>query len=104
MAEFAALQWTFLQSIVFTHFYLSNAAGLIRNYRKTGKQDTLRLMASEDSPMGIVNPKEVGVFAAHLLSLLRTKKPKRHPNVVIISHCSNVMYFLLPLAVIMSLP
>ncbi|CRL29492.1 hypothetical protein N7455_001754 [Penicillium solitum] len=77
MAEFAALQWTFPQPNVFTNFYLSNAAGLIRNHRKTGKQNTLRFAASEDSPLGIVNPKDVGVFAAHLLSLLPTKKNQR---------------------------
>ncbi|KAJ6115355.1 hypothetical protein N7486_001133 [Penicillium sp. IBT 16267x] len=67
--EFAAMQWTSLQPNVFTNFYLSNAVELIKQYRKTGKQDTLRLMASEDSPVGVIDPDDVGVFAAHLLSL-----------------------------------
>ncbi|KAJ3539820.1 hypothetical protein NM208_g5336 [Fusarium decemcellulare] len=30
--------------------------------------DTLRLMASEDAPVGIIDPYEVGIFAAHLLT------------------------------------
>ncbi|KAJ5548348.1 hypothetical protein N7513_005582 [Penicillium frequentans] len=67
--EFAAMQWTSLQPNVFTNFYLSNAAELIKKYRKTGKQNTLRLMASEDSPIGVIDPNDVGNFAAHLLSL-----------------------------------
>ena len=67
-AEFRGLQWTSLQPNVFTPLYLSTAAGLINQYRKTGKQDTLRLMASADAPVGIIDPYEVGVVAAHLLS------------------------------------
>ncbi|KAJ5652829.1 hypothetical protein N7507_010255 [Penicillium longicatenatum] len=67
--EFAAMQWTSLQPNVFTNFYLSNAVNLIKQYRKTGKQDILRLMASEDSPIGVIDPDDVGSFAAHLLSL-----------------------------------
>lgn len=66
--EFNGLQWTSLQPNVFTPFYLSTAVEFIRQYRKTGNQDTLRLMASEDAPVGIIDPDEVGVFAAHLLS------------------------------------
>lgn len=65
--EFRTLQWTSLQPNVFTNFYLAPAAALIKQYRKTGKQDTLRLMASPDAPVGIIDPDEVGVFAAHLL-------------------------------------
>ncbi|OJJ78041.1 hypothetical protein ASPBRDRAFT_37263 [Aspergillus brasiliensis CBS 101740] len=66
--EFASLQWTSLQPNVFSPLYLSTAAELIKQYRKTGKQDTLRLMASKDAPVGIIDPYEIGVFAAHLLS------------------------------------
>ncbi|KAJ5142344.1 hypothetical protein N7526_003339 [Penicillium atrosanguineum] len=66
--EFSGLQWTSLQPNVFSPFYLSTAAELIKKYRETGKQDTLRLMASRDAPVGIIDPDEVGVFAAHLLS------------------------------------
>lgn len=66
--EFAGLQWTSLQPNVFSPLYLSTAAELIKQYRKTGKQDPLRLMASKDAPVGIIDPTEVGVFAAHLLS------------------------------------
>ena len=65
--EFNALQWTSLQPNVFFPFYLSTAAEFVKGYRESGKQDVLRLMASEDAPVGIVDPSEVGVFAAHLL-------------------------------------
>lgn len=66
--EFSGLQWTSLQPNIFSQMYLATAAELIKQYRKTGKQDTLRLMASEDAPVGIIDPDEIGVFAAHLLS------------------------------------
>ncbi len=66
--EFEHLRWTSLQPNVFSQFYLSPAAELIKNFRKTGKQDTLRLMASEDAPVGIIDSNDVGVFAAHLLT------------------------------------
>lgn len=66
--EFHNLQWTSLQANLFSPFTLSSAAELIKKYRETGKQDTLRLMLSEDAPIGIIDPDEVGVIAAHLLS------------------------------------
>lgn len=65
--EFKALQWTSLQPNVFTPLYLSPAAEFIKKYRETGKQETLRLMASHDAPVGIVHPDDVGAFAAKLL-------------------------------------
>ncbi|KAF7587413.1 hypothetical protein BBP40_007253 [Aspergillus hancockii] len=66
--EFAGLQWTSLQPNIFSPLYLSTAAELIKQYRRTGKQDPLRLIGSKDAPVGIVDPNDVGVFAAHLLS------------------------------------
>lgn len=66
--EFNGLQWTSLQPNVFSQFYLSTAVDFIKQYRKTGKQDTLRLIASKDAPVGIIDSDDVGVFAAHLLS------------------------------------
>ncbi|KAL2808028.1 NmrA-like family protein [Aspergillus granulosus] len=66
--EFNKLHWTSLQPNVFTPLIMSPAAELIKKYRKTGEQDTLRLMLSEDAPVGIIDPDEVGVIAAHLLS------------------------------------
>jgi uncharacterized protein YbjT (DUF2867 family) len=65
--EFASLQWTSLQPNIFTNFWLSTAVELIKNYRKTGKQDTLRLVASADALVGIIDPDEVGAIAARLL-------------------------------------
>lgn len=66
--EFKALHWTSLQPNVFSSFWLAPAVELIKKYRETGQQDTLRLMASKDAPVGIVEALDVGAFAAHLLS------------------------------------
>ncbi|WBW74403.1 NmrA-like family [Schizosaccharomyces osmophilus] len=66
--EFSSLQWTSLQPNVFSSFYLSTAAEFIKKYRKTGKQDTLRIWGSKDAAVGIIDSYDVGVFAAHLLS------------------------------------
>jgi uncharacterized protein YbjT (DUF2867 family) len=65
--EFQNLQWTSLQPNVFSPLYLSTAAALIKKHRKEGKQEVLRLMASEDAPVGIIDPQDVGIVAAHLL-------------------------------------
>lgn len=65
--EFKALQWTSLQPNIFSTLYLSPAAELIKKHRKTGQQETLRLIASQDAPVGIVEAYDVGVFAAQLL-------------------------------------
>ncbi|KAJ5771114.1 uncharacterized protein N7511_003165 [Penicillium nucicola] len=66
--EFRNLQWTSLQPNVFTPLVMSSAAELIKKYRQTGEQDTLRLILSEDGPTGVIDPDEIGVIAAHLLS------------------------------------
>jgi uncharacterized protein YbjT (DUF2867 family) len=65
--EFSALQWTSLQPNSFSSFYFYSAAEFIKQYRKTGKQDTLRLVASQDAPVGVIDAYDVGVFAARLL-------------------------------------
>ncbi|CAP61778.1 uncharacterized protein PODANS_5_3160 [Podospora anserina S mat+] len=65
--EFKPLQWTSLQANNFSSFWLATAAEFIKQYRKTGKQDTLRLVASEYAPVGTVDANDVGVLAAHLL-------------------------------------
>lgn len=65
--EFEALKWTSLQPNVFSQFALESAAELVKNYGKTGKQAVLRLMSSENAPVGIIDSNDVGVFAAHLL-------------------------------------
>ncbi|KAF5670732.1 hypothetical protein FCIRC_8898 [Fusarium circinatum] len=53
---------------VFTQLWMGPAAGLIKTFRETGKQEPLRLMASEDAAVGPIDSNEVGVFAAHLLA------------------------------------
>jgi uncharacterized protein YbjT (DUF2867 family) len=65
--EFKGLQWTSLQPNIFSQFVLAPAAELIKQYRKTGTQDTLRLIVSADTPIGIIDSDDVGVVAARLL-------------------------------------
>jgi uncharacterized protein YbjT (DUF2867 family) len=64
---FGHMHWSSLQPNVFSQLYLGPAAGLIKTVRDGGKQHTLRLMANADTPVGIIDPSEVGVLAAHLL-------------------------------------
>ncbi|KAI1197148.1 hypothetical protein F5X97DRAFT_185680 [Nemania serpens] len=67
--EFERLQWTSLQPNSFSQTYLGSAASFISEYRKTGKQQTLRILGSPDVPVGIIDADEVGVLAATLLAL-----------------------------------
>lgn len=80
--EFQGLQWTSLQPNVFFSFYLGSAAELVKKYRKTGEQDTLRLMASKDAPVGVVDADDVGTLAAHLLAEKDTTKHNKAKYVV----------------------
>ena len=73
--EFKGLQWTSLQANSFTTMYLAPAVEFIKQYRKTGKQDTLRIVASADVPNAPIDPDEVGTVAAHLLA---TDDPSPH--------------------------
>ncbi|RDW70532.1 NmrA-like family protein [Aspergillus mulundensis] len=68
------MHWTSLQPNAFAPFFLSAAAGYINEFRSTGSQDSLalRLMAAEDVGSAIIDPGEVGVFAAHLLACPET--------------------------------
>ncbi|PLB43692.1 NAD(P)-binding protein [Aspergillus steynii IBT 23096] len=66
--EYSTLKWTSLQPNAFSQFYFSSALEFIKKFRETGKQDTLGLMAAKDAPVGIIDPADVGVFAAHLLA------------------------------------
>lgn len=66
--EFQALQWTSLQPNSFTSWYLSPAIEFIKTYRKTGKQEKLRIAASADVPSAPIDPDEIGAVAAHLLA------------------------------------
>jgi uncharacterized protein YbjT (DUF2867 family) len=75
--EFKNLQWTSLQPNGFSPLYLSTAAEFIKKYRKDGEQQLLRLMASSDAPVGIIDPYDVGIVAAHLLL---QEDPAAHNN------------------------
>lgn len=66
-SAFEKMQWTSLQPNVFSSFYMSPAAELIKNVRSGGKQGTLSLIANADTPVGIIDANDVGIVAAHLL-------------------------------------
>ncbi|KAE8160945.1 hypothetical protein BDV40DRAFT_301796 [Aspergillus tamarii] len=76
-AEFNALRWTSLQPNIFLNYYLAVAAEYIKQYRQTGEQDRLRLMAAKDAPVAPIHPDEVGIFAAHLLAQLDPSEHNR---------------------------
>ncbi|EGU88514.1 hypothetical protein FOPG_17452 [Fusarium oxysporum f. sp. conglutinans race 2 54008] len=65
--EFERLQWTSIQPNFFAQTALTPAVELINNYRKTGKQSTLRLFPAEDSPLALIDSDDIGILAAHLL-------------------------------------
>ncbi|KAJ5129632.1 NAD(P)-binding protein [Penicillium bovifimosum] len=66
--EFKALHWTSLQPNAFGSFWFYTAAEFIKEYRKTGRADTvLKLMAPKDTAVGVIDPDDIGVVAAHLL-------------------------------------
>lgn len=65
--EFKALKWTSLQPNVFISYYVGTAIEFVKEFRKTGKQGTLSLMAAEDGPVAAIDPSDVGTFAARLL-------------------------------------
>lgn len=66
---FGTMQWTSLQPNIFAPFGLFSTARFVKEYQATGVQGTLRLPVSEDAPVAMVDPEEIGVFAAHLLAL-----------------------------------
>lgn len=66
--EFEKLQWTSLQPNPFTPIHLQTTADFIKQYRSTGKQGVLRLVASADAPVAPIDPSDIGVLAAHLLA------------------------------------
>jgi uncharacterized protein YbjT (DUF2867 family) len=61
------LHWTSLKPNVFLAMWLSSAVELIKKVQNGGKQDTLRLMANKDKPVGAIEPMDVSAVAAKLL-------------------------------------
>lgn len=73
--EFNGMMWTSLQPNVFTSMVLANAVTLVKEYRKTGKQQPLSLMSPKDVGVGIIDPNDVGAFAAYVLA---SENPEVH--------------------------
>lgn len=66
--EFAGMHFSSLQANIFTTMMLGTVAAFVKEFRKTGKQPALSLMLNQDAPVGLIDPYDVGVFAAHLLA------------------------------------
>lgn len=66
--EFAAMHWTSLRPNLFVGLALSPAVNFIRHIQSAGEQETLRIALDENTPTGVIDPFDVGVFAAQLLS------------------------------------
>ncbi|KAL2066399.1 hypothetical protein VTL71DRAFT_2470 [Oculimacula yallundae] len=73
--EFESMMWTSLQPNLFTSMVMGNAVSMVKEFRKTGKQQPLSMMTSEDAGVGIVDPNDVGAFAAHVLA---DEQPEKH--------------------------
>ncbi|GKT49559.1 uncharacterized protein ColSpa_09740 [Colletotrichum spaethianum] len=67
--EFKDLQWTSLQPNFFTASYLASAAEWIKEYRKTGKQETLSITSAAEAAVAMIDPEDVGSVGAHLLAI-----------------------------------
>ncbi|KAG7532176.1 hypothetical protein FFLO_03725 [Filobasidium floriforme] len=65
--EFGSLGWTSLRPNVFPN---SSAwvGDWYRDYKKTGKQGTLKMGIDKDAPLAPIDPVEVGIIAAKLLA------------------------------------
>jgi uncharacterized protein YbjT (DUF2867 family) len=67
--EFEALQWTSLQPNFFTASFLASAAEWVKEYRKTGKRETLSITPAAEAAVAMIDPEDVGSVGAHLLAL-----------------------------------
>jgi hypothetical protein len=67
--EFKDLQWTSLQPNFFTASYLASAVDWIKEYQKTGKQETLAMIPAADAAVAMIDPNNVGNIGAHLLAI-----------------------------------
>lgn len=66
--EYAAMHASSLNPSAFNSVFLGAPAQYIRAFRETGrKPDELRLVMDESKPHAVIDPAEIGAFAAHLL-------------------------------------
>lgn len=66
--EFDKLSWTSLQPNLYGGTFLSSTANWIKTYQKTGKADKLNIILDGDVPAAVIDPVDVGVVGAYLLS------------------------------------
>ncbi|KAH9218147.1 hypothetical protein DL95DRAFT_521676 [Leptodontidium sp. 2 PMI_412] len=67
--DFKGMMWTSLQPNVFTNFILAGALAVVKEFRETGKQSMpLSMISSKDARVGVIDPKDVGAFAAYVLA------------------------------------
>ncbi|KAE8368451.1 NmrA-like family protein [Aspergillus caelatus] len=73
--EFNSLMWTSLQPNLYLQWGLAPAVDFIKKYRESRVQGRLSFTISKDTPMGLIDSNEIGIFAAHLLA---QENPARH--------------------------
>ena len=66
--EFKEMHWTSLQPNGFLPLVLGGAAGLIKEFKRTGEQGPLSILIDASTPAGLIDPYDIGVVAAHLLA------------------------------------
>jgi uncharacterized protein YbjT (DUF2867 family) len=67
--EFEKLQYTSLHPNIYYPMFLGGPAHFIKEFHHTGKQPEMAMIVDAKTPMGCIDPVEVGVTAAHLLAL-----------------------------------
>lgn len=68
-AAFAGLGWTSLQPNFFGPMFLATAVEWVKNFRASGKQDTLNVILDEHAQAAVIDPADVGALGAALLLL-----------------------------------
>jgi uncharacterized protein YbjT (DUF2867 family) len=80
--EFKELHWTSLQPNLFLPTALTPTIEFIKEFEETGKQGRLMMMIDASTGVGLIDPYDVGVVAAHLLAQEDTA-PHNHAKYVL---------------------
>lgn len=65
--ECASMSWASLKPAIFTDYVALGRVSWLKQYRETGKKETLRLFISKGKPIATIDPKEIGIVAGRLL-------------------------------------
>ena len=76
-SEFKNYHWSSLQPDIFATLVMAPAVELIKEHKKTGKLGLLSMIVDTNSPDGVIDSYDVGMFAARLLVLEQTEKARQ---------------------------